>query len=287
MNKNFKIALTMSEVLIVLTVLGVIAAIIITTVKPASKDAKKYAFQAQKVLAEIDDATSRILQNHSPEGKMSKLYKLDTEQIFVIEGSQINYQELVKLYKKYLATRRTNNYAYDSKACMSEAPSVNGITLNLKNGACFILIQGKTINNVSSTTSGCNVNYVRNKSVDVLYPGDTEKVHVCADGILGMIQLDINSLQGPNQDGLDRFYLPFSDNGIEYDPNSYEACSTYSESGRVGWMCSSVASSTYGQCTTVAANQSCPSGYPSTGSNAVCYYASGNNCLTKKVCCKS
>ena len=58
---KIKRAFTMAEAILVMTILGIIATIMITTLKPAEYKDKGLAIMARKVLSEIDTATTQML----------------------------------------------------------------------------------------------------------------------------------------------------------------------------------------------------------------------------------
>ena len=62
---KIKKAFTMAEAILVMTILGIIATIMISTLKPAEFKEKGLAVLAKKVLSEIDTATTQILLNNS------------------------------------------------------------------------------------------------------------------------------------------------------------------------------------------------------------------------------
>ena len=62
---KIKRAFTMAEAILVMTILGIIATIMITTLKPAEYKDKGLAIMARKVLSEIDTATTQMLINNS------------------------------------------------------------------------------------------------------------------------------------------------------------------------------------------------------------------------------
>ena len=65
MKNAFNKAFTMAEAILVMTILGIIATIMITTLKPAGykEDALKILYK--KVLSQLDTATTQILVNSS------------------------------------------------------------------------------------------------------------------------------------------------------------------------------------------------------------------------------
>ena len=68
-----KKAFTMAEAILVMTILGIIAAVMLSTLKPTQWKDKSYQILAKKVLYEIDTATTNILTTNSKYGNMSSL----------------------------------------------------------------------------------------------------------------------------------------------------------------------------------------------------------------------
>ena len=72
--KNLKLkAFTMAEALIVMTMLGIIATIMLTTLKPAEFRDRGLRVAAKKILSEIDTATTQILINNTQDGTLGKV----------------------------------------------------------------------------------------------------------------------------------------------------------------------------------------------------------------------
>ena len=65
-------AFTMAEAIIVMTILGIIATIMITNLKPSEFRDKALLTQAKKVLREIDEATYQIMINNTQNGKLDR-----------------------------------------------------------------------------------------------------------------------------------------------------------------------------------------------------------------------
>ena len=96
-NSKYK-AFTMAEAILVMTILGIIATIMISTLKPAEYKDKALAILAKKVLSEIDTATTQILINNSQNGKMTALYIPNSSNTFQFKD---NCEYVAQLYKKY------------------------------------------------------------------------------------------------------------------------------------------------------------------------------------------
>ena len=203
-SKNqIKLAFTMAEAILVMTILGIIATIMITTLKPAEFKEKALKTLYKKVLSEIDTATTQILINNSREGDMNQLF-LDSSSGYFSFGSDWNKTQ--QLFKKYLSTTRQ---PYDSSIQMGsfstsvqDSPTANSQTppFHLKDGALLFLGTGEKYQ-VSPSSSG------------------TITVDGCemSKSLLGIITVDINGEEEPNTPYKDQFNFPISSKGIEYE----------------------------------------------------------------------
>ena len=207
--KQIKLAFTMAEAILVMTILGIIATIMITTLKPAEFKEKALKTLYKKVLSEIDAATTQILINNSREGDMNQLF-LDSSSGYFPFGSDWNKTQ--QLFKKYLSTTRQ---PYDSSIQMGSfstsvqgSPTANSQTppFHLKDGALLFLGTGEKYQ-VSPSSSG------------------TITVDGCemSKSLLGIITVDINGEEEPNTPYKDQFNFPISSKGIEYEMMCQEA----------------------------------------------------------------
>ena len=101
MSKNLKCifkAFTMAEAIIVMTILGIIATIMITNLKPSEFRDKGLQIQAKKVLLQLDQAMLQILNNHSQDGTLENLYELNSTTTFNFFS---NPGKADALFKKY------------------------------------------------------------------------------------------------------------------------------------------------------------------------------------------
>ena len=133
---GIKRAFTMAEAILVMTILGVIAAVMITTLKPAEFKEKSLKVLAKKVLSEIDTATTQILSNDAKLGTMTSLSLSDGAQ-FEFKG---NANKVLQLYQKYLVTIRTTvpttSFCVTGKVNDTDA-SRSATAVYFKDGACF------------------------------------------------------------------------------------------------------------------------------------------------------
>ena len=188
-------AFTMAEAILVMTVLGIIATIMITTLRPSEFQEKGLQILAKKVLSEIDTATSNVLFNDSADSTFDHLYENGSTNMFtVVAGSsEVESAMLADLYKKYLITvRRPLSSPYVSGFAYPNAH------LALKNGAEMAIV-------FSSVGSG----------FPTIFPGETNTVSTSVTH--GIIVFDTNGGDGPNILGKDVFQITLDKTGIKYD----------------------------------------------------------------------
>ncbi len=180
-------AFTMAEAVLVMTILGIIATVMIITMKPARFKEQGYKVLAKSVYASIDTAVTQILVDKAPFNKLDKVYKSGSNAATFTMGTASNGTEFVKLLKDYMATARgtipssCTGVSYDA-------------SLLLKNGACMAVKSG-------SIESG-----------DTWIPG--EGGATAATSAYGIIFLDTNGDDEPNVLGTDQFKIPLDINGI-------------------------------------------------------------------------
>jgi len=199
---KIKKAFTMAEAILVMTILGIIATIMITTLKPAKFKEEALRTLGRKVMSEIDTAVSQIMINDSQDGKMNKLLTDtpgDTPYSF---SDNTKATDLEKLFKKYLTTTRT---AVSGTSFCGATESSTTFSFVLKDGACLGVKMGP-----SEYTS--------------LFPGETgdgtDIEATSTDGtatLLGSLYMDSNGDDEPNVFGKDRFAFPIAVSGIYYE----------------------------------------------------------------------
>ena len=189
---RLKKAFTMAEAILVMTILGIIATIMISTLKPSQYKEQAFQVLSKSIYAEIDSAMTQVLTNHTRYNTLDNIYKVDdnyapTTTIFNMSEAS-NGANLIKILKKYMATARgtvpticKTTVAYDS-------------SMLLKNGACIAIKSGSV------------------GAIDTWIPGEISATS--ATGTYGMIFLDINGDTDPNVLGKDQFYIPLVKTGI-------------------------------------------------------------------------
>ena len=188
--KRLSFGFTMAEAILVMTILGIIATIMISTLKPAEFKEKSLQILAKKVLSELDVATPQILMNDTKDGTFDTLFDSTGEISKFPGGVDEVYSSgarVANLYKKYLTALRKK-----PKGCNDDN--------------CFVLKDGAAIEIVYRTGFS-----------DSIFPGETEVIFMNdMDVVYGTLMYDVNDDEGPNIEGKDIFSLPLGKEGIIY-----------------------------------------------------------------------
>ena len=193
----------MAEAILVMTILGIIATIMITTIRPAEFKQKALKTLSKKVFSEIDSTMTQITINNTKTGQMDKLF-IDNEDSHFSFGS--DYSKIEQLFKKYLATTRKEYSASDKlgtfKTIVTNSPTSASQSppFYLKDGALVFLGTGEKYG-VSLDSTG---------TIDV-------EGCIMPKSLLGIVSVDINGEDEPNVAYQDQFHFPIGLNGVEYE----------------------------------------------------------------------
>lgn len=191
---RFKKAFTMAEAILVMTILGIIATIMISTLKPAQYKEQAFQVLSKSIYAEIDSAMTQILTNHTQYNRLSEIYPLGSTTTFSMATSKAaNSTYMINLFKKYMATARGTVPVICRETTANKGVGYEANML-LKNGACIAIKSGPIT------------------QVNTWIPGEISVTK--ADSTHGMIFLDINGDTDPNVLGKDQFYIPLVADGI-------------------------------------------------------------------------
>ncbi len=205
-------AFTMAEALLVMTILGIIATVMVTVIKPAQFKEKGYKVLAKSVYSSLDNAITQILNDRAPFNKLNKIYKLNSSTEVFNMSEEGKGSELVALLKEYMTTARGDIPAVCRDAGYDD-------TLLLKNGACIAVISGEI------------------ESADTWIPGEENKADMSPT--YGLIFVDTNGDEEPNVLGTDQFVIPLDINGIVDGEKERLQCPWgYSEVDRICKKCS-------------------------------------------------
>lgn len=182
---RLKNAFTMAEAILVMVILGIIATIMISTMRPVEFRDRGFKVLAKKVLGQIDAATTQILFNNAQDSSMAKLYPPGSNQNYNSFGANLTATKA--LYNTYLVGTRED---VTSEWCKK------GTTyMRLKDGSCLGFAAGGTSSNT-------------------IIPGESQAHTVTPSQ--GLIYIDINDAEEPNVFGKDQYLIPVDEGGIAY-----------------------------------------------------------------------
>ena len=209
-NKSKQSAFTMAEAILVMTILGVIASVMITTLKPAEFKEKALKLLAKKTIYQIDSATMQIISNNSADGTMENLFLTSDTDKFSFND---DFSKTLLLYQKYLATTRKefdiDNTTDFFKQIIQSSSNANSQAspIYLKDGSLIFLGAGEKYG-VSPDATG-TINVEGCEMTKALY---------------GLIAIDTNGDDEPNTLYQDQFYLPIGRTGVDWE----QACNLQS-----------------------------------------------------------
>ena len=204
---RIKQAFTMAEAVLVMTILGIIATVMITTIKPARFKEQGYKVLSKSVYASIDTAVTEILTDKAPFNKLDQVYKSGSNTAIFSMAEESNAIEFVNLLKDYMATARGDIPNVCNKTGYS--------SLLLKNGACISVVSGTTSEQIESWIPG---------------EGSSTPIYLS----YGNIFVDTNGDEEPNVLGTDQFNIPLNINGIEDGSSGEEEAPCENAGGIVG-----------------------------------------------------
>lgn len=217
MKNYFKNAFTMAETLIIMIILGIIATILLATLKPADYKDKALEVLSKKILKEIDTVTTMILASNTKDGTFRTIINPTDNSSSNITSDETNAMKSLKLlYKKHLTSLRKQQDVLMLEVIEEAEPeefvncyiTVNGgwpaFGFKLKDGALFCMSTKKSFNNIGSAIP------------KTIIPGENSLCNTA--NALGYIMFDSNGeKEKPNAYGKDIFVLPFDADGIMYD----------------------------------------------------------------------
>ena len=198
---------TLTEVLLVMTILGVIATVMIGTIKPQEYKEKALKISAQKVLNEIDHAFTMIVMEDSINNSMFNVKATDgtTIGIDLAEGSSATADKFKNLVGKYITITR--------KTCTDTAcQCYTGITgcTDTTNSSMFYLKDGACL----------KVNPATTNAMPTIFPEETGTAESKKMNVKGYVCFDVNDAKEPNELGKDQFIVPLGKNGIDFNLDS-------------------------------------------------------------------
>ena len=144
-NKRFY-AFTMAEAILVMVILGIIATIMISTMRPVQFRDKGLQVQAKKVVNQFEEATKQILVHHTRDESLEELVSLDGSTIFAFGE---NWRLTRELYNKYLVISREPYDSSDTTDLFTEittkssSAAASAPPFRLKDGSYIFLGTGE------------------------------------------------------------------------------------------------------------------------------------------------
>ena len=185
---RFYKAFTMAEAILVMVILGIIATIMISTLRPVEFRDRGFRVLAKKVLGQIDAATTQIIFNNAQDSRMDRLYPPGSNSAY--KSFSADLANTKKLYNTYLVgTRETPTGSW----CMPSGSTY----MKLKDGTC--------IGFVGTGYSG-----------KTMIPGESKSFDKDTANEIGYIVIDVNDGEEPNVFGKDQYTIPINTYGIAY-----------------------------------------------------------------------
>ena len=202
-----KTAFSMAELLIALTVLGVIAAVMMGIVKSSSQVGKSMVILSKKTLNNLENAMNNIVVTHVAADDFTKLK--DDYGYFSIKDED-STSRMTGLFKKYLLIidkEVDTSKEYFSNNIIDYNGSSLGINLKDTYSNFFYMYNGTLVG--MRLYGSCDA-----EEENAITPDSKEIYKV--NNICGSIFYDVNGRAKPNKLGLDQYIIPFSKDGIRY-----------------------------------------------------------------------
>jgi len=203
-----KYAFTLAETLLTMTIIGICAAMLITSIKNVNPSGQANTIMAKKAVTTFTDATRQIMVHYTKNFKMNDIYK-DSAKTDACTDAVC----LFNLYGKFIQISKV----LDAEAAGNFGTGV-GVYGQVTDGLVFGLKYDKDCG-IGETIFTAPV------SDEVQ---GTAPVSTAVSGACGIIYYDTNGKQGPNIDGKDRFAVPiFKASGVRIpSPQASEKSST-------------------------------------------------------------
>lgn len=204
-----KKAFTAVEVIVVIIIMGVIASIMMLAIKPNKYRDEALLIQAEKMLAEIDDVTQKIMLFDSKSRDLTQIIDPDTDNAYDMRSAPTRaeyFTTLDKLFRKYLiTTKKTCINPNDCSQACATFGNPKYKSFQLKSGSCVALVNDSNI-----------------IAPYAVFPNDNMftklNFNAYSDSYFHYyMYIDANGLEGPNQYGKDWFQIPLGRKGIIYN----------------------------------------------------------------------
>ena len=196
-------AFSLLEQMLVIIIVGIIASVLTTVVKPTDISNKAIKKAGKNLFMQIEFATKQIVARNAKNNTLTRLF--DSSGEFSITSTD-SLDRLIEIYRKNLVGIRSSDLNTDyASANLTDGTnvltgtSVSGFKgFKLKNGAYF----GIKLNDNCTT----EINHIYDPSTPEL----RTKKNTC-----GIIFFDVNSETKPNQLGWDQYIIGLGKRGIK------------------------------------------------------------------------
>ena len=198
-------AFTLHETLITLMIIGIIAVIIFSTLKPKSFNHATLKKAGQAMYIQIDYATTQIIAKHTTNYTLKRIKNGANE--FSIANSGNTATLVNNYYKKRIKQARNFSLPDEYKNLVLKNENQTVVAQNLKVSS---FTGFKTKNNgyfAVRLHNNCTTSetYLYNPSM----PSKRNQTNSC-----GQIFFDVNSEEDPNLLGIDQFLISLKENGV-------------------------------------------------------------------------
>ncbi len=194
-NDAKKQGFTLAETLITLAIIGICAAMLITTIKNINPNEKSNIVMARKAVGNFTDATKQVLIFNSTTKKMDNLSCGTSKDDDTDATKQANAKCVTELYAKYLQVSKLKSSDSTGLGGQYFGELIDGLTFGIEYDTNCTLKEGTTI--------------------QVLPPDEGVTSEVIVSGACAIIYYDVNGAKEPNMVGKDRFSIPVRKSGVK------------------------------------------------------------------------
>lgn len=194
-----KSGFTLAETLLTLAIIGVCAAMLITSIKNLRTDDLSNDIMAKKALSSFSDAVKQVILHNTENNKMDKLVTISTDPSTgaAVETACESAACLMDIFGKYLHISKT--FTDSTLAPTGLTGTVYGI---MGDGLIFGLTYNKA----------CNISQA---VYPMPAPSDGAITSITTKNACGIIYYDVNGSKGPNAIGIDQLSIPIKKSGIK------------------------------------------------------------------------
>lgn len=194
-NDARKLGFTLAETLITLAIIGICAAMLITTIKNINPNEKSNIVMARKAVGNFTEATKQVLLFNSSTRKMDNLSCGESKDDDNDTTKQANAKCVTELYAKYLQVSKLKSADATGLGGQYFGELIDGLSFGIEYDSRCTLKEGTTI--------------------QILPPEEGLVSEVIVSGACAIIYYDVNGAKEPNMVGKDRFSIPVRKTGVK------------------------------------------------------------------------